>query len=215
MQRTVLILAGGKGQRFNKRDKCFIVLNRKTLLQHVVDNLADMADEIIVAARDEQQGRQIRQQIPNNVTLVFDSISGFGPLAGVLSGLERASTPYSLVIGCDMPFVNRRVVDLLFKEAERGNYSAVVPTWENGMVEPLHAVYKKEPTLAAVRNSIKKGNERMFNVLLQLKNVHYLPVARIQALAPELMTFRNINTPEELQKCVSLLDIEKNPESDV
>ncbi|MBN1455401.1 MAG: molybdenum cofactor guanylyltransferase [Methanomicrobia archaeon] len=215
MQRTVVILAGGKGQRFNSRDKCFIVLNRKTLLQHVVDNLAEVADEIIIAARDEQQGRQIRQQIPNTVTVVFDSISGFGPLAGVLSGLERASTSYSLVIGCDMPFVNRRVVDLLFTEAERGNYSAVVPTWENGMVEPLHAVYKKEPTLAAVRNSIKNGNERMFNVLLQLKNVHYLPVARIQALAPELMTFRNINTPDELQLCAALSDSEEKPQSDV
>ena len=215
MQRTVLILAGGKGRRFNSRDKCFIVLNHKTLIQHVIDNLADMADEIIVAARDEQQGRQIRQQISNNVGLVFDSISGFGPLAGVLSGLERASAPYSLVIGCDMPFVNRRVVDLLFTDAERGNYSAVVPTWENGMVEPLHAVYKKEPTLAAVRNSIKNGNERMFNVLLQLKNVHYLPVAQIKSLAPELMTFRNINTPEELRNCASLLGIEKNLESEV
>ncbi len=213
MQRTALILAGGKGQRFNSRDKCFIVLDRKPLLQHVLDNLADTVDEIIVAARDERQGRRIRQQIPNSVILVFDSIRGFGPLAGVLSGLERASASYSLVIGCDMPFVNGRVVELLFTEAERGNYSAVVPIWENGMVEPLHAVYKNGPTLAVVRNAIKQGDERMFNVLLQLKNVHYLPVARIQALAPELTTFRNINTPEELQKCASVLDHKTKTES--
>ncbi|MBA5942714.1 MAG: NTP transferase domain-containing protein, partial [Methanophagales archaeon] len=55
MQRTVLILAGGKSQRFQSRDKCFIILKSKPLIQHAIDNLSSVADEIIVAARDEQQ----------------------------------------------------------------------------------------------------------------------------------------------------------------
>jgi molybdopterin-guanine dinucleotide biosynthesis protein A len=199
-QKTVLILAGGKSQRFQSRDKCFITLNSKPLIQHAIDNVSSVADEIIVAARDTQQGEQIRKRIPNKVVLVFDSLKGFGPLAGVLTGLERASSLYLLVVGCDMPFLDRSVVEFLFEVAEQGNYDAVVPRWENGMVEPLHAVYKREPMLAAVKDTIKKGNGKMFNVLSQLENVHFVAMERIKKLDHELKTVRNINTPYDLEK---------------
>ncbi len=206
MQKTVIILAGGKGQRFQLRDKCFITLNNKPLIQHVIDNLSSVTDEIIAAARDEQQGEQIRDALPNNIVLVFDSLNGFGPLAGILSGLERASSSYSFVIGCDMPFVNRYVVKFLFEVAERGDYDAVVPRWENGMVEQLHAVYKREPMLAAIRDSIKKGDAKILNALSRLKNVNYIPMNTIRDIDTELKTFWNINTPKELKKCASLVE---------
>ena len=177
MKKTVLILAGGKSHRFQSFDKCFVTFNNKPLIQHVIDKISTVADEIIVAARDEKQGEQIRNKIKiqNKVILVFDSLKGFGPLAGLLSGLERASFSYSLVIGCDMPFVNKRVVELLFAIAFTG-YDAVVPRLENGMLEPLHAVYRKEPMRAAIKEAAKKGDEKIFDVLSQLKNVNFLPV---------------------------------------
>lgn len=212
MAKTVIILAGGKGQRFRSRDKCFIRLNDKLLIQHAIDNLSGIADETLVAARDERQGELIMAEIPDKLVLVFDSLKGVGPLVGVLSGLERASYSYSFLVGCDMPFVSRKVVEFLFEVAERGNYDAVVPRWENGMVEPLHAIYKKEPMLAAVKSSLKEGDEKMFNLLSRLKNVHYVPVERMRGIDPELKTFRNINTPEDLEKYASLLETEASSE---
>ena len=200
MQKTVLILAGGKSQRFQSFDKCFVTLNNKPIIQHAIDNLSSVADEIIVAIRAKQQGERIREKIPNEIVLVFDTLNGFGPRAGVLSGLERASFPYSFVDGCDMPFINRKVVEFLFEVAERDNYDAVVPRWENGMVEPLHAVYKREPTLAAVKDSIRKGDARVFNLLSQLKGVKFLSMSKIREIDTTLKTFRNINTPDELEK---------------
>ena len=200
MQKTVLILAGGKGQRFQSLDKCLITLNSKPLIQHAIENLSGVADEMIVAVRDEQQGERIRNKVPDEVVFVFDTLKGLGPLAGVMSGLERASFPYSLVVGCDMPFVTRNVVEFLFEVAERGNYDAVVPRWETGMVEPLHAVYKKEPMLAAIRDAIEKDDVKMFNIVSQLKNVNFLPVNKIREIDPCLKTFTNVNTPEELEK---------------
>jgi molybdopterin-guanine dinucleotide biosynthesis protein A len=204
MQKTVLILAGGKGQRFHSRDKCFIMLDGKPLIQRAIDNLWSAADELIVAARDEQQGARISTTIPDKIVLVFDPLKGFGPLAGVLSGLERSSSSFSLIVGCDMPFVNKAVVEFLFAVAERGDYDAVVPRWENGMVEPLHAVYKREAMLTAVREAIEHGDKKMFNVLSQLKNVKFISVNEIREITPELTTFRNINTPEELEKFAAL-----------
>jgi len=212
-RRTVLILAGGKGQRFQSRDKCFIILKKKPLIEHAIDNLSTLADEIIVAARarDEQQwlsglvgSDKYKNTLPNEILLVFDSdsafsLDGFGILAGVLSGLERASSPYSLIIGCDMPFVNKNAARFLFEIAEHGDYDAVVPIWENRMAEPLHAVYKREPMLALVKAAIRRGEKRMFTVLSRLKNLNYIPVERLRCFDPELKTFKNINTPEELE----------------
>ena len=198
-KKTVLILAGGKSQRFQHFDKCFLSINNKPLIQHVIDRISPVADEIIVAVRDRKQGEQIRDEIPNKVVLVFDSLEGFGPLAGFLAGLKRASFPYSLVIGCDMPFVNPDVVKFLFEIASTG-YDAVVPRWENGQVEPLHAVYRKEPILTAIKEAAGKGDGKIFTVLSQLKKVYFLPVSKIREIDPRLKTFTNINTAEELGK---------------
>ena len=199
MQKTVLILAGGQGRRFHSFDKCFAMLDNKLLIQHAIDNISGLADEIIVAARDEQQGEQISARVPDKINLAFDSLNGFGPLAGFLSGLEQASFAFSLVTGCDMPFVNKNVVELLFEIASRG-YDAVVPQWENGMLEPLHAVYRREPMLAAIKDAVKKGDGMIYHAISQLKDVCFLPINRIREIDPELKTFRNINTPFELKK---------------
>jgi molybdopterin-guanine dinucleotide biosynthesis protein A len=199
MHKTVIILVGGQGRRFHSFDKCFATLDNKLLMQHAIDTLSGQADEIIVAARDEQQGEQIRAKVPDKLILVFDSREGLGPLAGFISGLKRASFAYSLVIGCDMPFVNERVVDLLFEIASTG-YDAVVPRWESGMLEPLHAVYRREPMQAAIKEAVKQGNVKISYVISQLKNVCFLPVNRIRKIDPKLKTFRNINTPEVLEK---------------
>jgi molybdopterin-guanine dinucleotide biosynthesis protein A len=175
------------------------MLDNKLLIQHAIDNISSLADEIIVAARDEQQGEKIRARVHDKINLAFDTLNGFGPLAGFLSGLEHASFAFSLVIGCDMPFVTESVVNLLFEIASSG-YDAVVPRWENGMLEPLHAVYQREPMLAAIRDTVKRGDAMIYHAISQLKDVCFLPVNRVREIDPDLKTFRNINTPFELKK---------------
>ena len=204
MQKTVLILAGGQGRRFHSFDKCFAMLDNKLLIQHAIDNIAGLADEIIVAARDEQQGEKISARVHDKIDFAFDTLNGVGPLSGFLSGLEHASFAFSLVIGCDMPFVTESVVNLLFEIASTG-YDAVVPRWENGMLEPLHAVYRREPMLAAIRDTVKRGDGMIYHAISQLKDVCFLPVNRIREIDPELKSFRNINTPFELKKSEKFL----------
>ena len=201
-KKTALILAGGKSQRFYPFDKCSITLNNKPLIQHAIDRISSVTEEVIVAARDEEQGGRIKKIIKNSnkIVFVFDSSEGVGPLAGFLSGLERASFSYSIVIGCDMPFVNESVVKFLFEIANRDKYDAVVPGWENGMLEPLHAVYRREPMLAAVKEATGKGEGKIFNVLARLKNINFLPISKIRDIDPGLKTFTNINTAEKLKK---------------
>ena len=94
----------------------------------------------------------------------------------------------------------RKVVEFLFDIIAASRYDAVVPCWdrESGMLEPLHAVYRREPTLSAIKNVIKEGNRRLSNVVAQL-DVYLLPVDKIRGIDPDLKTFTNINTPAELE----------------
>jgi len=201
-KKTALILAGGKSQRFYPLDKCFITLNNKPLIQYAIDRISSVTEEIIVAARDEEQGWRIKKIIKksNRIVFVFDFLKDVGPLAGFLSGLERASFSYTIVIGCDMPFVDPAVAKFLFEVASSAGYDAAVPKWENGMLEPLHAVYKNAPMLAAIKEGVRKGEGKIFDVLKQLKNIYFVPVKEIREIDPSLKTFININTHEELGK---------------
>ena len=97
-----------------------------------------------------------------------------------------------------MPFINPEVVEFLFDIIAASRYDAVVPRWENGMLEPLHAVYRRESTLSAIKNAVVEGDRRLSNLLAQL-DVYLLPVAKIREIDPGLETFTNINTPAELE----------------
>ena len=199
--RGIVILAGGKSERFQSQDKCLSTLNGIPLLQHTIDRVAWVApNEVIVAARDSEQGEEIRNRITGDFRIVFDYFTDFGPLSGLLAALEHTRCYHCLVIGCDMPFINPEVVEFLFDIIAASRYDAVVPCWdrESGMLEPLHAVYRREPTLSAIKNVIEEGNRRLSNVVAQL-DVYLLPVDKIRGIDPDLKTFTNINTPAELE----------------
>ena len=202
MKKTGIILAGGRSYRFYPGDKCFITLDNKPLIKHVIDKISGMVDEIIVAARDKEQGEEIRKICDADAKpiLVFDSRKDFGPLAGILSGLEKASFQYSLVIGCDMPHINEGVVEFLFEIAEAGGYDAVVPRWENGMLEALHSVYRNKQMLDATKKAVREKKNIILAPLSQLKKVKFVPTNKIKEIDPELKTFTNINTQEDLDR---------------
>ncbi len=198
MCKSIIILAGGKSRRFQSNDKCIsLTINSLPLLQHTINRVKGIADEIIVAAGNSIQSMEIRKRINGDFDIVLDSLNDFGPLSGFLSGLEHASCDFCLIIGCDMPFINPEVVKLMFGLLSASGYDAIVPRWENGMLEPLHSVYRRDPTLAAVMTTVKERKMRISNILARLR-VYFVPVARIRAIDSELKTFMNINTPADI-----------------
>jgi len=58
------------------------------------------------------------------------------------SGLTGTRLEYSFICTENMPFINSRIVDLLFKKAEE--HDAALPRWEDGKFEPLHAVSSRK-----------------------------------------------------------------------
>ena len=191
--RSAVILAGGAGSRLGK-EKSLVEFDGRPLIQWSVEKLALLVEDVVVVARGPEQARQLEDLIPY-ASITCDSISGYGPVAGLAAGIEKARNEYVLAIGCDLPFLNVDVVNLLFERAQ--GWDAAVPIRENGMMEPLHSVYKRDALLCACQKAIERG-ERRIRVPLSMLRVKCVAVELLKNLDPELLTFFNLNTRDDL-----------------
>ncbi|MDY6966397.1 MAG: molybdenum cofactor guanylyltransferase [Halobacteriota archaeon] len=194
--RSAVILGGGKSSRFNYTDKSFINFERKPLLKHVIESVSGVVDELIIAIQDEDKICDIEKMF--DVKVVIDRVKGFGPVAGISAGLKASSTEYSIILACDMPYTNREVISLLFDRAE--GYDAAIPKWEDELIEPLYAVYRRESMIKATKNAIEEGKHKVSYPISRLPEINYVPIKVIREIDPELKSFININTPKDLNK---------------
>ncbi len=170
------------------------------MIQWSVEKLALLVEDVVVVARGPEQAGLLEDLIPD-ASISCDSVSGYGPVAGLAAGMGMARNEYVLAIGCDLPFLNVDVVNILFEQA-RG-WDAAVPMRENGMIEPLHSVYKRDALHSACQNAIEHG-ERKIRLPLSMLRVKYVAVELLKNPDPELLTFFNLNTREDLDLARSL-----------
>ncbi|MCX9011419.1 MAG: molybdenum cofactor guanylyltransferase [Candidatus Methanoperedens sp.] len=198
---SALILAGGKGSRLGYREKALIDIKGRPLIAIVIEMMEKAVDNIIISVRDREQGELLDSRLSGLVkpsyTFAYDAYKERGPLAGILSGLEACRDEYCFIAACDMPFINKDVVKMLLRECE--HYDAAVPHWEDGFLEPLHAVYRRKPMIRETKKAIERGETIILAPVFEL-NVNYVAVDDIRKLDPELRTFININTYEDIEK---------------
>jgi molybdopterin-guanine dinucleotide biosynthesis protein A len=200
MSYSALILAGGVGRRIGFQEKALIDINGRPLIVLIIERLENVVDTIIIAVRDEAQGELLNSLI-TGCKFAYDTYKNRGPLAGVLSGLLACKDEYCFIAACDMPFVNSNVVKMLFKECE--GFDASIPCWNDGLLEPLHAVYKCEPMLKETKKALEKGENIVLSPVSKLK-VNYVSVDDIKKVDIHLKTFINANTQEELKRIVEI-----------
>ena len=77
----------------------------------------------------------------------------------------------------------------------RENVDAVIPRGPHG-TEPLHAVYRCETCLPAIRSALDAGEWKLISWLSSVK-VRYVLPAEIAEIDPSGLAFWNLSTPEE------------------
>jgi molybdopterin-guanine dinucleotide biosynthesis protein A len=194
--RSGIILAGGRSTRFGGGEKSLRQVGGKPMICRVKGSLEGVVDELIVSVRDEKQRDLVFPYLRENTPFVYDELHDIGPLAGIKACLKAAKGEYVVVVACDMPFISVDVIRFLFDSAE--GHDAAVPVRENGFIEPLHAVYRREAMIAAVDEAIKRGQRRIAAPLDYLKDVVYVPVEKLREIDPELKTFVNVNRAEDM-----------------
>ena len=210
LDRSAIILAGGFSSRFGQ-DKGLLQLANKPLIKHVLDAIINIVDEKIVVASSEVQAKNYMKVLGSNINFLTDTTSVYNiqsPLIGALTGLEEAHGKYAVLLACDVPFVCRDVISLLFELCI--NRNAVIPRWPNGYIEPLQAVYCSKPAREAAKDALKEGKLNMQSMVDRLRGVRYVSTLVLQQLDPELKSFFNVNTSLDLKKAEMML---KSPNS--
>jgi molybdopterin-guanine dinucleotide biosynthesis protein A len=200
MTHSALILAGGVGSRLGFQEKALIDINGRPLIALIIVRLEKVVDTIIIAVRDEAQGELLNSHI-NGCGFAYDTYKNRGPLAGILSGLSVCKDEYCFIAACDMPFINSKVVKMLFKECE--GFDAAIPCWNDGLLEPLHAVYRCEPMVIETKKAIENGENIILAPVSKLK-VKCVAVDDIKKVDSRLRTFMNVNTPEDLKRIAEI-----------
>jgi len=180
------------------KDKGSLILDGKPMVLHVLDAVKDIADEIILVLRDQEQiekYKPILKDVNVSIKIVTDEIKDLGPLVGITTGLSQINSNYAQILPCDSPFISKGFVLKMFKIAEDKEFDAVVPIWDDGHIEPLHSIYKKN-----IANSIKdliKEKRRDVKSLIDALNIAYVDVGKLDE---STMSFRNLNTINDFEE---------------
>jgi molybdopterin-guanine dinucleotide biosynthesis protein A len=188
MKLSVVIQAGGNSQRMGQ-DKALVPFLGEPLIQRVVKRLAGFGDETIVTTNHPEAMAFL------GLPCILDQEPGRGALGGLGTALAAAQFPMVAVVACDMPFANPELLRLACDRL--GEAEAVIPRSPGGR-EPLHAVYRREACLPAVRSALNEGLWRV-DSWLPLVRVLTLEPAEYAGVDPHGLTFMNVNTPEELE----------------
>ncbi|MBP7069822.1 MAG: molybdenum cofactor guanylyltransferase [Methanothrix sp.] len=212
--RTAVILAGGSSRRLGA-EKSLLLFDDKPLISWTAETLSSVADEIVVVARDEAHSRRLEkvlsQFLPGSIkpAMAWDSLPGYGPVAGIAAGMGLARAEFAFATACDLPFLNPRVVEKLFITAEEDpGCGGAVPVQANGFFEPLHCVYHREKMRQACEKAMAAGERRIFAPLQEI-GIRHVAVELLRPLDADLLTFFNLNTREDMERAVALWEEKK------
>ena len=190
------MLCGGKSTRMGS-PKALLPFGRETMLQRVVRLLGSVVTPIVVvSARD-----QALPMLPGYARIARDEREGRGPLEGLRAGLKAlpASVEAAYVTSCDAPLLVpgfvRLMIDLL------GDHDIAVMDID-GFPHPLSAVYRRAllPHVEALL-----ATDRLRPVLLfDAVRTRRVAPAEVASADPDLLTLRNLNTPEDYREALAL-----------
>ncbi|MBS7611710.1 molybdenum cofactor guanylyltransferase [Candidatus Bathyarchaeota archaeon] len=189
--KTGIVLAGGYSRRLGEV-KALVCLNGKPMIVYVVEQLKPLVDELIVVVK--KRSRSMEEVLENHgVYICEDSLQIQAPLVGLLTGFENSNSEYAVVSPCDSPLVDATIIRRLFEEAS--GFDAAIPMWNNGFIEPLHAVYRVKPCIEASRRVVEEGLLSVRAMIARLSRVRYVKVEDLG----NPKHFLNLNTVEEFE----------------
>ena len=196
MKVTAIVLAGGKNQRLG-RSKALEAIGGKGLIEHVVERLEPLTSQILIVTSREQ----LDLPVACKAEILVDLYPDKGPLGGIYTGLLASRYSHCIVVACDMPFLNTHLLRYMIELSH--DYYIVVPSLEEGKVEPLHAIYSKN-CLGSMKTPLE-GNELEVYSILNTVRVRYVDRAECQKYDPQLLSFFNINYQTDLDQAVLLV----------
>lgn len=182
---TGVILAGGQASRMGGTDKGLIKLGGKHMVEYVIEALRPQVDHLFISAnRNQSYYAQL-----GNCSVLTDNFGHYeGPLAGMLTGLHTAQTPYVLFVPCDSPLLTPHLAWRLYSALLEAH--AQVSVAEEGCrIHPLFALVQRD--LVTDLLEFLNAGERKVRLWYQRH-----PWVKVD-FSDVSETFFNVNTPQD------------------
>ncbi len=196
---TGVILAGGLSTRFNGKNKAFFSIRKKPLLSYIYNVYKELFDEILLVTNDPLEYLDWDLEIVTDIYPIRSSMTG------IHTGLFYSKHQYAFISACDTPFLKKELVETILSGIDNKS-ELIIPETSFGL-EPLCAVYSKN----CLKNLEHCLNHEKFKIMRCLKKVPVKKISEKKVLQkdPDLFSFFNINTPEDLDKAEALIQKEQ------
>ncbi len=212
---SCVILVGGESRRIGS-DKARVEFRGKKLFTRVFDKVAPLFTDLMISARDDKYSTDAlgdikgARLVTDYKTEVKDSRprpgSRRGPIFGLCSALKEARNPWVFITACDHPMIEPRLIRYL--ATLQGGFDCVVPV-SGGKAQPLFALFNRN-CLTALQRRIEKATAKkglsLFGFLEDTEGlkVRYVAAEELGDIDPELKSFIDIDTMEELAEIEKL-----------
>jgi molybdopterin-guanine dinucleotide biosynthesis protein A len=144
---TLAVLAGGHGERMGG-PKSALQIGGVAILQYLLDRLQWPCPSLLVTGIGNEQppGHDLFNRE------VTDAVSGEGPLRGLLTALEGATTERVAVVTVDMPGITREQIEWLLDEARDAEVASISRV--------IDGVARIEPFPCILRTSLREEIKR-------------------------------------------------------
>jgi len=185
---TGIVLAGGRSSRYGK-NKALVKFQGVPLIERALWTMDSIFHQVVLITNTPDTYAYL------GVPMFEDLIKGLGPLGGIHTGLEVIPDPAGFFVACDMPFLNPLLIRHMV--AIRNNFDVVIPR-VSGWVEALHGLYTKKCS-QSICKLIESGTYQVFG-FFQAVSVRFVDDREVRQWDPDLRSFLNINTPDELKR---------------
>jgi molybdopterin-guanine dinucleotide biosynthesis protein A len=180
------ILIGGQSRRMGA-DKSQLTIAGQSFVERIASKLSAVTTSVKLVG-----GKPAAAEL--NLETVPDVYPQWGALGGVHAAISACSAEWALVVACDFPFVTSQLFARL--AIVRDDFDAVAPIQNDGIPQPLCALYRVEPCLRLAEQFINSG-ERKPVALLQSVQTRWVSFDELRNLEGADRLFDNINTPED------------------
>lgn len=205
---AAVILAGGRSSRMGL-PKAALPFGPSTILERLINTLSGSFAEIIVVAaplHDEPfsidrilHSRAARPDLAE-VMVERDEAAFEGPVGALRRGLTRARHDVIFACSCDLPLLRSELARALC--ALIGGDDAVIPQVAD-TPQPLCAVYRRAPAVAAL-TAMEAGGERRLGQIAERLKVRIVEETALRATDSRLQSFLNVNTAEDYARALRL-----------
>lgn len=177
---SAYILAGGKSSRLGQ-DKLYVQHHGTTLLAHTVNICSGIFNSVKIVAKKAEKFHALECEI------VIDSPDADGPMAGIIAALQDCQEEWCFITATDLPDLNQEIITAIIGAYNGQQFMGLKE--QNGP-QMLCGIYHRS-ALPVLITRAKQGDFSLVGALSMLSHT-LLPVP--------VATWRNVNTPEDLQQ---------------